>query len=208
MTSAGREVLKWVALLLMTGDHVNKALLDGAAPWLGDAGRVVFPVFAFVLAWNLHNASPASRAASVRRLVIAGLLVQPLHAVVFGFWTPATVLLTLALGLFVADGRHALWLRLLAFAAGSLFVDYQWAGVAFVAASVYVIRHLDGMNAWAALAVALVPLCLFNGNAWAILSLPLLWWLGAMPGTVPRWRWTFLAYYVAHLAVLALLIGV
>ena len=54
MTSGGRELLKWVALLLMTGDHINTILFHGSAPWLGHAGRVVFPIFAFVLAWNIE----------------------------------------------------------------------------------------------------------------------------------------------------------
>jgi hypothetical protein len=206
MTSGGREVLKWVALLLMTGDHVDKALLHGSAPWLGEAGRVVFPIFAFVLAWNLHHGSPGSRAASVRRLVIAGLLVQPLHALVFGFWIPATILFTLALGIFVADPEKPAWIRAAVFLVASFFVDYQWAGVLLVAACFYVIRHLDGWRAWAALALAVLPLCLFNGNAWALLALPLLWWFGTLPEEIPRHRWTFLGFYAAHLAVLAVMV--
>lgn len=207
MTSGGREFVKWVALLLMTGDHVNKVPLYGAAPWLEDAGRVVFPIFAFVLAWNLERGAPDARGRALRRLVIAGLLVQPLHALAFGFWVPATVLLTLAAGLFVAGPAPA-WLRLLVLLVGAFFVDYQWPGVLFVAACVFVIRYADGWRAWALLAVAALPLCWFNGNAWALLALPLLWYFGTLREDVPRWRWTFLGYYAGHLALLALAVGV
>ena len=205
MTSGGREFLKWVALLLMTGDHVNKALLDGAAPCLSDAARVVFPIFAFVLAWNLEHADPDAWARALRRLAIAGLLVQPLHAAAFGFWIPVNILFTLAAGLFVA-GTAPAWLRLLVLIVGAFFVDYQWSGVLFVVACVWVIRHADGWRAWACLGFAAIPLCLFNGNAWALLALPLLWWFGSLPAEMPRWRWTFLGYYAAHLAILALLV--
>lgn len=205
MTSGGRELLKWIALVLMTGDHINTALLEGGAPWLGQAGRVVFPIFAFVLAWNIEHASPASRGRALHRLVIAGLLVQPLHALVFGFWIPATILLTLAAGIFVADRERSPWMRLVVFLVGAFFVDYQWAGVFLVAACFYVIRHVNAPWCWLALALAMVPLCWFNGNAWALLALPLLWRYGAWPVEVPRHRWTFLGYYAAHLLVLGVI---
>lgn len=196
--------MKWIALLLMTGDHVNKVLLAGSHPWLTDAARVVFPVFAFVLAWNLERGRPDARGRALRRLVVAGVLVQPLHALAFGYWLPGNVLLTLAAGLFVAGPAPAA-LRLLVLLAGAALVDYQWAGVVFVAACVFVIRHVDGWRAWAALAAALLPLCWFNGNAWALLSLPLLWRFGTLREDVPRGRWTFLGYYAGHLALLGAL---
>lgn len=202
MTSGGREFVKWVALVLMTGDHVNKALLAGAAPWLSDAARLVFPVFAFVLAWGIERGRVGARGRALTRLVVAGVLVQPLHALAFGYWLPGNVLLTLAAGLFVGGRAHPVW-RVLVLAVGGLLVDYQWAGVLFVAASCWIIRHSDGWRSWALLALALLPLCWFNGNAWALLALPLLWAFGAMPGDVPRHRHTFLGYYGSHLAILA-----
>lgn len=202
MTSGGREILKWVALLLMTGDHVNKVLLAGTMPALTDAARVVFPIFAFVLAWNMEHGRPGARGRALRRLFVAGMLVQPLHALAFGYWLPANVLLTLALGLFVGGiGRPAG--RVAALVLLSPLVDYQWAGVLFVAACCWIIRHAERWRAWALLALALLPLCWFNGNAWSLLSLPLLWMFGTFSGQVPRHRWAFLSYYAIHLAVLA-----
>ncbi|MCB2035736.1 MAG: hypothetical protein KDF56_02300 [Ottowia sp.] len=41
------EALKWFALLLMTGDHVNKYLFNGTIDWLFDAGRLCLPIFVF-----------------------------------------------------------------------------------------------------------------------------------------------------------------
>jgi hypothetical protein len=42
------EALKWLALALMTGDHVNKYLFNGTLPFLFEAGRLALPIFVFV----------------------------------------------------------------------------------------------------------------------------------------------------------------
>ena len=47
------EGLKWLALVLMTGDHVNKYLFNATLPVLFEAGRIALPLFVFVLAYNL-----------------------------------------------------------------------------------------------------------------------------------------------------------
>ncbi|MCR6687083.1 TraX family protein [Pseudoxanthomonas sp.] len=194
-------MLKWIALVLMTGDHVHKVLLHGAAPWLEDAGRIVFPIFAFVLGSNLWQASPGATDRALRRLVVAGVLIQPLHALVFGAWLPLNILLTLAAGVYVAS-TQSLWRAVLCLLVGSFFLDYQWAGVGFVLACA-MFQRWHGWRACLALACGMFGLCWFNGNAWALLALPLLWCFRSLRGDVPRGRWTFLGYYAAHLAVLA-----
>ncbi|MBK7549911.1 MAG: hypothetical protein IPI20_19875 [Rhodoferax sp.] len=47
------EALKWLALVLMTGDHVNKYVLADSLPGLFELGRLAMPLFMFVLAYNL-----------------------------------------------------------------------------------------------------------------------------------------------------------
>lgn len=203
MTSGGRELVKWFALLLMTGDHVNKVLLHGSAPWLSDAARVVFPLFAAVLAWNVVAAGEGSRNRAIVRLLVAGALVQPLHALAFGYALPLNILLTLGLGLLVAFGR--VWWTVPAWIVGGLFVDYQWAGVGVVLGGAVLANSGGRAGGWAVFAASLLALCWFNGNGWALLALPMLWMLSRYRADVPRWRWTFLGYYVLHLAVLAAL---
>ena len=46
MTSGGREALKWIALVLMTGDHVARVFFGGYVPVVSELGRIAFPVFA------------------------------------------------------------------------------------------------------------------------------------------------------------------
>ena len=203
MTSGGRELAKWLALVLMTGDHVNKVLFAGALPWLTELARVCLPIFAVVLVYNLANASPGATARAFLRLVLAGLVVQPLHALAFGYWLPLNVLLTLALGIYICS-TQSLWGALLAWSVLGFFVDFQWAGPAIMLAACCWFRRPGWVTAGYVLA-AFAALCWWNGNAWALLALPILWALGRVDVPIPRVRWLFLAYYVGHLAVLAVL---
>lgn len=77
------EALKWLALLLMTGDHINKYLFNGTMPLLFNAGRLALPLFAFVLAYNLARPGTLERGVYVRamkRLALFGLLATPSFA--------------------------------------------------------------------------------------------------------------------------------
>jgi hypothetical protein len=202
MTSSAREVLKWLAVVLMTCDHVAKVIYGGYVPGLSEAGRVAFPLFALVMAYNLAQPG-ADVVKSMRRFGVWGLIAQPVHALAFGYWLPLNILLTFALCaslVWLADQRR--WAGLaLAAAILPLFVDYQWAGVGFV------------LLAWLAfhrrqhwlLVPAFAAICWFNGNLWALAAIPVALGLSPVAWPVPRGRWTFYGYYVAHLACIGLL---
>lgn len=204
MTSAGRELLKWIALVLMTGDHVNKAWLDEAYPILGIVSRVVFPIFAIVLAYNMHQASPESRMQAMKRLLIAAVIAQPLHILAFGNPLTLNVLFTLLLGVFVLYSGTPL-LSLIAVLTAGWFVDYGPLGVAVVVTAGMLFHGGPKPRLFLLLLVAVASLYWINGNHWGLLALPIIYALHAVPGTFPRWRWTFLGYYVGHLALLAIL---
>lgn len=202
MTSSAREVLKWMAVILMTGDHVAKVIHGGYVPVLSESGRVAFPLFALVMAYNLAQQG-ADVGKSVRRLGMWGVIAQPVHALVFGYWLPLNILLTFSLcagAIYLAGQRR--WIAL-AFAAAALplFVDYQWAGVGFV------------LLAWCAfkwrqfwpLVPAFGAICWFNGNLWALAAIPVVLGLSRVTWPVPRGRWAFYGYYVMHLACIGLL---
>lgn len=42
-TLPGIELVKWVALLLMVGDHTNAYLAKYSIPYLYELGRIAFP---------------------------------------------------------------------------------------------------------------------------------------------------------------------
>lgn len=202
LSSGGREIAKWIALILMTFDHANKVLWGGAFQWMNDASRIVFPIFAIVLAYNLAaNHSPERVRRSLFAMLVAGVIAQPLHAISFGFWIPLNVLFTLALGVYVAYERNWFF-AIAAFAIGGVVVDYQWMGVAVVVTSTWALRS-PGLLNYVLLGVSVASLEIINGSWWALAAFPVLWLLGQVDCHVPRWRWLFLGYYVLHLAFLA-----
>ena len=73
------EALKWIAVLLMVGDHVNKYLFNWEFPWLFNAGRMVMPVFAFVMGYNLARPSLGREGFQriMRRLALVGVVATP-----------------------------------------------------------------------------------------------------------------------------------
>ncbi|HDS1139947.1 TPA: conjugal transfer protein [Stenotrophomonas maltophilia] len=198
--SGARELLKWIALLTMTGDHVAKVIFGGYVPVLSELGRIAFPLFALVMACNLAQPG-ADLGKSIRRLALWGLIAQPLHALAFGSWLPLNILLSFAVA---AVAVHALANNrpvqlLLAAGVLPMFVDYQWAGVGSVLLAWIAFRH----RAWWLLLVGLAAVCWANHNGWALLTIPVVLLVARVRCRLPRWRWTFYAYYVGHLAVLA-----
>ncbi len=202
MTSGGRELLKWLALVAMTCDHVAQVIAGGYVPVLSEIGRIAFPIFAIVMAFNL--AQPGADALkSVRRLVGWGVVAQVPHALAFGNALPLNVLLSFAVA---AAGVYAIQRRqwpLLMLLAGpvALFVDYAQAGLFLILAGWWFFTR-PGNARLALLLAAMAGLCLWNGNLWALLALPAL----SIAGTeraVPRTRWAFYGYYVGHLSLLA-----
>lgn len=220
MTSGGRELLKWIALVLMTGDHVAKAFYGGYVPVVSEAGRIAFPLFALVMAYNLAQPG-ADLSKSIRRLALWAVIAQPVHALVFGYWIPLNVLATFALAaaaIAIASRRN--WLGFAAAVGPApLLVDYQWSGVLLVVGAwawydhharyrlcrVMVMDWFEESKLYGSrwlMLLMLVALCLYNGNAWALLALPL-FVLGRLPWALPRTRWAFYGYYVGHLALIA-----
>ncbi|HDS1509251.1 TraX family protein [Stenotrophomonas maltophilia] len=202
MTSSARELLKWLAVILMTGDHVAKVIYGGYVPGLSEAGRVAFPLFALVMAYNLAQPG-ADVGKSVRRLGLWGAIAQPVHALAFGYWLPLNILLTFALcaaAVYAACQKR--W-NVLAFATVLLpaVVDYQWAGVGFVLLAWLGFRTGRPLLTL----VAFAPLCGFNGSLWALAAIPVAVALSHAKCAVPRGRWAFYGYYVAHLAFIGLL---
>ncbi len=95
------EGLKWLALALMTLDHINKFLLHDSWPILFILGRLVFPIFGFVFAYNLARPDSLSKGryqrASLKLLGFGLLATIPytmLGGLVHGWW-PLNVLFIL-----------------------------------------------------------------------------------------------------------------
>jgi TraX protein len=212
LSSGSLEALKWLALLLMTLDHVNKYLLQASVPELFAAGRLALPLFGFVLGCNLARpgalASGAYARTTRRLAVFGGIATLPfiaLGGLGWGWW-PLNIMATLLVATVCAwlidvGGTTRLVAAATLFVVGGALVEFWWPGVAAcVLAWAYCRRP-----SWLMLALwigALVSLYLVNRNLWALAALPLIFAARHIELMVPRSRLGFYLYYPVHLAVI------
>ena len=219
LSSGSLEALKWLALLLMTLDHVNKHLLHESAPELFAAGRLALPLFGFVLGYNLARPGALANGAFKRtsgRLAVFGIIASvpfiALGGLGWGWWpfnVMATLLVaTLCAWLIEVGGWTRIALACMVFVVGGSVVEFWWPGLATcLFAWAYCRRPRWGtLVLWI---VSLATLYVINRSMWALAALPLIFAAGEVSIKVPRVRLGFYAYYPAHLAalwVLALLL--
>lgn len=206
------EAVKWLALVLMTIDHVNKYLFAYKLPVAFEAGRVAMPLFVLVLAYNLarpNSTGMIHRWRVICRLLAFGLLAClpyiSMGTVLLGWW-PLNIMFTLAvtaavIGLVEHGGRAQSFAAAIVFALGGLVVEYWWPAVAL------------GLIAWLyfkepttvrllGMVLALSSLYVINKNHWALLALPAFWIASKLTVEIPRMSKFFYAYYPAHLYLL------
>lgn len=223
------EALKWLALGLMTVDHVNKYVFHGSVPALFAIGRLTLPLFVFVLAYNLARPSTLAKAEQVfprllKRLAASALVASgPFMALggLAGGWWPLNILATFAVSAasIYLLWRGGAWRKAAAVGlvlVGGGLVEYWWPAIGMCLAAWYYCRR----PSWTALAAWLLSTLALNLNGWAFGAMPLLnasmWAFAAFPLIftatrvtlqLPRLQWAFYAYYPLHLAVLWLLTG-
>ena len=135
------ELIKWIALILMVGDHINKYLLNDTVPFLYNAGRVAMPLFCFTLAYNLARPGTLKNNVYIRvsqRLFVFGLIATPAYILLGGVingWWPLNILFTLfslsviCYFLELGQGRE-LFYAFLVFAASGAVVEFWWPAIA------------------------------------------------------------------------------
>ena len=205
------EALKWLALALMVLDHVNKYLCHSALPWVFPIARLSFPLFGFVLAYNLARPETFSNGAAVRtmkRLAIFALVAAIPHIILDGRFFPINILATLlvatgAIYLFEQGGLKR-WYGILVFMAGGCIVEGNWFAVA-VCMTAYrycqspMVLRLSQFMA----SLAVLGLCI-NANQWALAVLPVILIAPHIGISLKRHRHLFYWFYPAHLAVILL----
>lgn len=209
------EALKWLGLLLMTGDHVNKYLFNETLPYLFEAGRLTMPIFGFVLGVNLARPGARERGIYRRtllRMAIAGAIASvPFIALggVFNHWWPLNIIFALFGVVLVVDlGERGSALAIagavVAFVVVGSSVEFWWPAMLFCIAVYWYAKH----PGWAPAAIALwalACLAIVNGNFWAMATLPVIYLMTCIDWRLPRARWAFYIYYPLHLAVLWLI---
>lgn len=208
LTSGQQELLRWLAILCMVIDHVGYIFFtpSDALP-LRAVGRIAWPVFAFLLAYNVavRDVNPVRY---LRNLGIFTLLSQLPHTLAFG-WHGVSIMGTLLLGalaLVLVTGRirEPAPVVLLAggifFAAG--FVEYGHAGVLLVVALWWSLRA--GGAVWL-VGIAAVGLVNWSWELWpyGLMAVPLTLLVSRLPFGLPRSGLLPWIFYPAHLLLLA-----
>ena len=203
--SGAIEAAKWFALVAMTADHVDAFFFGRELPGWTALGRLAFPLFALVLAYNLARPGADALRPIGKLLAFAALSTVP-HAYLTGALFPVNILVTFAVAAAVIGCVDRGWHGQAAafFLAGGWVVEYHWPGVALVVAACWFFRAPSEGRAWLC-ALPLLALYLVNGSAWHLLAVPLLAAFAAWAPDVDRNRWAFWTYYPAHLGVFALL---
>lgn len=206
------EGLKWLALVLMVLDHVNKYLLHDSVPGMFAVGRLSMPLFGFVLAYNL--ARPGTLANGVyprvmKRLTVIGAIASvpfiALGGLLAGWWPfNIMVMLLIAVGVMYLTekgGKVSMALAVLLFVVGGGFVEFWWPALALCLAAW---RYCKAPS-WSALLVWIVAtaaLYVINRNLWALAAFPIVFLAPQVRLKLPRLQSVFYAFYPIHLAAL------
>jgi hypothetical protein len=205
------EAIKWLALLLMTADHVNKFLFAEHLPGVYEAGRVAFPLFAFVLGYNLARPRAMENGAYARtakRLIAYGALAQVPFVAMVGWW-PLNILFTLLLAVLVvwlleAGGAPKAVTAAALCLIGGAFVEFWWFGV-LTCITAWAWCRRPSANRTVAWLAAIASLGVVNGNLWSLAVVPVIAVASYFEVPARRLRHLFYAFYPGHLVVLCVL---
>ena len=205
------ELLKWLALVLMTLDHVNKYFFAEKLPGLFELGRLAMPLFGFVFAYNLARPGALETAALLRtakRLSVAGLAASPffmaLGGLAYGWW-PLNIMFMLLVAAvtlhLVEKGGNARLAAVAVFLIGGAFVEFWWFGLAFCLCAWWYCKY-PNKKALVAWFIATALLYVVNRNLWAFAAIPVILAAPMLKVEAPRFKHLFYVYYPAHLALL------
>lgn len=219
LSNGEMETIKWLALIAMTLDHVNKILFQAQFAWMYHFGRLAMPLFGLVLAYNLakHDALESHVYQRVMmRIFIIGLVATPFYQVAFHHVGLGALNIMFTLGLATCilclidksmNSRNAdstsitRALTIALFILGSLFVEGQHIAVVYVLAAW---AHSKMQKVWTLLIwiLSTASLVLINGNHWAFAAIPIVFIVSKIHFKLPRLKWVFYVYYPLHLAIL------
>lgn len=214
LSSGQQETLKWLAVVTMTFHTSDMILFANAVSPLFWLSRVAFPLFAFLIAYNLvvRNVKPTRY---LYPLLIFALFTQPVYT-----WSlnrpVGNIMFTLCFGVLYV-GLHELLSKRLSSLLGhvllvplffipALQMDYGPVGVFFIPVLVWFLKR----PSLAFLFVLVVCLLAVNSFApyalWALLVIPLIYAVIRYPiGLTRSNSWLFYTYYPAHLLLLKLM---
>ena len=208
------EAIKWLALLLMLADHINKYLLNDASHTIFNYGRIAMPLFVFVLAYNLARTDTYKDGGHIRtmkRLALFGILATPSFIALGGLldgWWPLNILfalLAMTVIIYYLEQQTIIgyFMAWTVFIVAGSSVEFWWPLLGFGIATWCYCKQPQISSLIIAL-IALLILRIINGNYWAFAALPILYASSVINISVPRYKWLFYYFYPFHLGLLFL----
>lgn len=224
-----RSLLKWIALIAMTLDHIAFFLINPNTVYyliLRIIGRLAFPIFAFMIAEGFRHTK--SVLGYVKRLIILGAIFEVMILLIYQFYDynlsiipffpnnliRMNIMFSLALGLiglYVVTHENKR-IRYLVIPAGllSILLPYGYYGFGIIMIFGLIKDNQVRMSLFVTLSLIYTSLPqifkdvpFIGGSVWqalAVMSLPLIFLYNGKKG----WdlKWLFYVYYPLHVFVL------
>ncbi len=203
------EALKWFSLILMVADHVNKYLCNGTIPWIFQIARLSFPLFGFVLAYNLARENTLTKDAAKRimqRLFAFSFFATIPHYLLDDRWLPVNILATLlastaTIYLYQQAGLKK-WIGVCIFLASGFFVEGNWFAVAVVIMAYYYCKSPKILRLiWFIVSICVLGF-LINLNQYGLAVVPIILIAPYVHIQLKRYKHVFYWFYPSHLVLI------
>lgn len=199
---------KVLACIFMLSDHVGKVFFPDIE-FLQAVGRMAFPLFAYHVALGIRYTSDSGK--YFLRLLLFGLIAQPLYMLVFYDQLNILLLFAALVLLFYLYARDRLFFAIMLCVVPQLYFLYGFEYGLYGVCTVLIFYAFEDQRLYAFLSfVALNLLFIYSGyfgpgqinSIWAFLFIP-----GHMEFRLRLNKYFYYAFYPAHLALLLVIGG-
>ena len=207
----GREVLKWVAVVTMTVDHIG-AVLYPDVEILRIIGRIAFPIYCYLLLLGVGSTRNVKN--YLVRLLVFAFISQVPYYVAHGYAPLESLDIYFTLFFGALSLLNPLLLVVSLVASFFLTFDYGPYGIGLILA----MQLLKDNQKWGVIMIVVLNVLFYFASArqvYSLLALPLILahkngllkfeWKTSESSSYPAWRkYFFYSYYPLHLTVLVL----